>query len=690
MATRPNTAGTLTEVLTHQRDAFWTRDGTYQGDDDEVRCNMGAANLPRAERLTETRARVISRVAGAKALKISRDTISLVRDRTDIAAVISESVPSLKKHGRRMVGLCPFHVEKTPSFHVNSDSGLYYCFGCKESGDVFRFLERAEGYTFVEAVKALAERAGVAIEEDAGGDRSDEERRKREREALLEVLQLCAAWYEEQLALHPLRASALDELQRRSLRADDEAVKAFRVGYAPPSWDALATFLKRQGISPAVGESLGLLVPRANASGYYDRFRNRLMFAVVDAHGQVVAFSGRALPASPDEVQSREPPPKYINSPESSVYVKGATLFGLWQARHAIRKQERAVLVEGNFDVVSLHARGLTHVVAPLGTAFTIDQAKLLRRYAPAVTLLFDGDAAGRKATRAAEDPCFQAGLDANVALLPDRTDPDEFVRTKGHDALSHVLSTARGLLEYLLDVELDPSFGAANALDRAARVERVASLLARQNDPVVRGMLKGYADYAASRLDLVRSAPNAFEALERKVFSAARGARVNHGPRPFEARIVPAGVPGRGERKAIVGAVIEFPALLEDSDVQEALTLLEGESARIVAGVRQALRRTERGENVIDVAEFLAQMPKAIQAFATARLAAPAHDTLEDARATVTANARKLRETNVAQEANEMVREQHRVVGDWDAELALAKQVHTLVSQRQGVSRKE
>jgi DNA primase len=624
------------------------------------------------------------------AVMISRDTISLVRDRTDVAAVISESVPSLKKRGRRMVGLCPFHVEKTPSFHVNSDTGLYYCFGCKESGDVFRFLERAEGYTFTEAVKALAERAGISIEEDTVAERSDLERHRRERESLLGVLQICAAWYEEQLREHPSRAPAHDELQRRGLHADDEAVRAFRVGYAPPAWDALASFLKRHGISPAVGESLGLLVPRASASGYYDRFRNRLMFAVMDAHGQVVAFSGRALPAAPDEAPSHNPPPKYINSPESPVYTKGAMLFGLWQARHAIRKRERAVLVEGNFDVVSLHARGLTNVVAPLGTAFTIDQATLLRRYASGVTLLFDGDAAGRKASRAAEEPCAQAGLDATVALLPDRTDPDEFVRTKGQDALAHIIASARGLLEYLIDVELDASFAAADVLERASRVDRIAKLLARQNDPVVRGMLKGYADYAASRLDLVRSAPNAFGALERKVFSAARGARVNLGPRPFEARIARSGVPGREERKAIVGAVLEFPALLDDSDVQGALELLEGESARIVASIRQALRRNERGEKVIDCAEFLAQMPKAIQAFATARLAAPAHDTLEDARATVTANARKLRETNVAQEANEMVREQHRVVGDWDAELALAKQVQSLVAQRQGVSRKE
>src|SRR5262249_45180273 len=155
----------------------------------------------------------------------------------------------------------------------------------------------------------------------------------------------------------------------------------------------------------------------SSGSGYYDRFRHRLMFAVVDAQGRVVAFSGRALAALPEEDGTREPPPKYINSPESPIYIKGSTLFGLWQARHAIRHAERAVVVEGNFDVVSLHARGVGNVVAPLGTAFTVDQAKLLRRYAVEVTVLFDGDSAGRKAARAAEEPCDQAGLEAKVAV---------------------------------------------------------------------------------------------------------------------------------------------------------------------------------------------------------------------------------------------------------------------------------
>ncbi|HEY3816197.1 MAG TPA: DNA primase [Polyangiaceae bacterium] len=613
---------------------------------------------------------------------ISKETISLVRDRTDIVAVVTERVPSLKQRGRRFSGLCPFHQEKTPSFHVNPESGLYHCFGCKESGDVFRFLERAEGYSFIESVQLLAERAGIPIVQDHGAAPSDADRQKREREALYAAMQMAASFYEEQLREHPQRQYGVDELRRRNLDSTEQAVQAFRIGYAPPAWDGLANFLKKQGVSPAVAESVGLIVPRTSGSGYYDRFRHRLMFAVVDIQGRVVAFSGRALPALPEAVASgapSDPPPKYINSPESPIYVKGHHVFGLWQARHSIRRQEQAIVVEGNFDVVSLHARGFDHVVAPLGTAFTVDQAKLLRRFAVRATLLFDGDAAGRKAARAAEEPCDQAGIEAKVAVLPDRTDPDEFVRARGEPALRHVIGQARGLFEYLIDAELDEAFSAADGLERASRTRRVAAVIERQKDPIVRGMLEAYADYAASRLDLVRSAPNAWAALRRKVMAAAP---VISGPRPSQARVTPRR-PGHDERKEIVAAALEFPMLLDDSEIHGVLKLLEGESARIVAGIRQAMRTNAQGEKDLDRHEFLAQMPPAIQAFATARLAAPAYDTIDEARSAVIANAKKLRESNVARETSEIVREQHRVSGDWDTQVGLAQQADAVVRQR-------
>jgi len=616
---------------------------------------------------------------------ISKDTISLVRDRTDLVAVVSESVPSLKKRGRRFVGLCPFHKEKTPSFHVNPDTGLYHCFGCKESGDAIAFLERIEGYTFIDAVRALAERAGIAIEEQSSRP-SDADRHKKEREALYGLMQMAAGWYETQLREHPERAYAVEELARRGLEPSADVIQSFRVGYAPPGWDGLATFLKKQGVSPAQAETVGLIVPRSSATGYYDRFRQRLMFAVIDAQGRVVAFSGRALPPVSQEGSLFEPPPKYINSPESPIYVKGASLFGLWQARHAVRQEEHAILVEGNFDVVSLHAQGVGNVVAPLGTAFTTEQARLLRRYASNVTLLFDGDAAGRKATRAAEEPCLHAGLDATVARLPDGLDPDEFVRSKGAAALRHLIGSSKGLTIFLIDDYLDESFNAADPVARAARINDVAALIARQTDPIVRGMLSAYADHAASRLDLVRS-PDAFRALQRMVAIAAKAARVPTGPRPFEARIKPK-PPGQEERKAIVGAILDFPVLLDDSEVAKVLELLQGESARIVAIIAQCRRLGPRMEKVLDSAEFLAQMPPAIQAFAHARLAAPAHEDLQEARTTVMANAKKLREANIALETRVTVREQERDAGDWDAGVERAKHVDALVRERQGIRR--
>jgi DNA primase len=616
---------------------------------------------------------------------ISKDTIALVRDRTDIVAVVSESVPSLKKRGRRFIGLCPFHKEKTPSFNVNPDSGVFHCFGCKESGDVLTFVQRMDGYTFHEAVRALAERAGIPIEEDRGAAPSEADRHKKEREALYGAMNVAATFYEEQLRVHAHRQWPIDELGRRDLAPDAEAVQAFRIGYAPPGWEGLASHLKKQGISPAVAESVGLLVPRSSGTGYYDRFRNRLMFAVIDTHGRVVAFSGRALPPVPGDDEgdaTRDPPPKYINSPESPIYVKGANLFGLWQARHAIRQLEHAVLVEGNFDVVSLHARGMQNVVAPLGTAFTEDQAKLLRRYATSLTLLYDGDTAGRKAAAAWEELGKKQLLDAHVASLPEKTDPDELVRAKGVEALRHLLAQAPSLLSYLVGKALDPSFNAADLRQKAIRVARVGALVSCSDDPVERAMAEGYADAAAGRLDLVRSSPGAFGVLKRQILSQARAARIDFGPRPSEARLKPRPV-GSEDRKAIVEAILDFPELLDDSEVQSVKRLLEGNSARIVAAIDNFMRLNARGEKVLDTTEFLAQMPDDTKAFASARLAAPMHETIEEARETVAKAAKRLRGTSVARETNEIVREQHRVVGDWDAEKQLAQQASELVRQR-------
>ena len=620
---------------------------------------------------------------------IAKETIQLVRDRTDIVAVVSERVPSLKRHGRRFTGLCPFHKEKTPSFSVNQESGLYYCFGCKESGDAFKFLERIDGMTFVEAVRWLADRAGVPIEEEQGPNKQEADRHKREREEQYSAMQIAAGWFERQLREHAHRQYALDEMAKRGLDPASEAAQAFRLGYAPAAWDELAGFLKKQGVSPAVGETVGLLVPRSSGSGYYDRFRHRLMFAVMDVQGRVVAFSGRALAPLPGEEPTPDKKPaKYINSPETPIYLKKNNLFGLWQARNAIRQAERAILVEGNFDVVSLHARGVQNVVAPLGTAFTEEQARLIRRFAGDVTILFDADDAGRKAARAARAPCMAAGLDARVAVLPGKTDPDEYVREKGPEALKELCARACGMLEYLIEIELDEAFHAADAHERADRVERVAKLLAEENDPLVRSMAKAHADRLAGRLDLV-SSPDAFRALERKI-RVALASSVPSGAvaeRPRTARIAPK-KPGQEERKAIVGAILDFPSLLDDPEVAPCLDVLEGASAQIVAGMTGSLRINARGEKALDNDVFLAQMPAAIQTFAAARLAAPAHETLQDARATLIDNAKKLRRSNLSREVIEIAREQERAGGDWDVEAERAREAQELARAKHGVGK--
>jgi DNA primase len=646
---------------------------------------------------------------------ISPDTIALVRDRTDLIAVVTESVPSLKRRGRSWVGLCPFHKEKTPSFHVNPDRGFFHCFGCGEAGSAIDFLMKSDGLTFPEAVRSLAERAGIAVEEDKN-ERTEVDRQKKQRDDLYAVNALAATFYEQQLREHPQRQYAIDELGRRGVvpswcqaggekagaeqAAIDDAIQAFRIGYAPPGWDGLAMFLKAQGVSPIAAEAVGLLVPRTSGKGHYDRFRHRLMFSVIDPQGRVVAFSGRVVADLPDEAKPEQPPPKYINSPESPVYTKGSALFGLYQARHTIRQEECAVVVEGNFDVVGLHARGFGNVVAPLGTAFTSDQAKLLRRYAPNVVLLFDGDNAGKSAVRKSREPCMKEGLSAKVAALPGGVDPDEYVRTHGAKRLHEIVKAATGLLDYLIEVELDEAFSSLDARERVERVGRVNKLLTDERDPMVREMAKVYADRLSARLDLhglspgqddVKT-PRTLRELEIKVQTSLAASEAMHaaGPSPRQARIK-GKPPGSAERASIVGAIIEYPSLMDDPQVQPLLGLLEGPSAQTVAAVAESLRIALIGDpptpqKTLDTSNFLAQIPPAIQAFATRRLAAPEHLSLEEAKGNLLENAQKLRRVLLERETSDIARETYKAAGDWEGQMDLAREASNRQRQKHGL----
>lgn len=641
---------------------------------------------------------------------ISPETIALVRDRTDILAVITEAVPSLKRRGRSWVGLCPFHKEKTPSFHVNPDRGFFHCFGCKESGSAIDFLIKNEGYTFPEAVRALAERAGIAVEETRGhGALSESDRQKKARDDLYAVNQLAATYFEQQLRTHEHRGYAVEELARRGLVPGedakvDDALQAFRIGYAPPGWDGLASFLRAQGVSPMAAETVGLLVPRSSGSGHYDRFRHRLMFAVVDPQGRVVAFSGRALRDLPSaDAREKEKAPKYINSPESPIYTKGQMLFGIHQARHSIRQEEAAVLVEGNFDVVSLHARGITNVVAPLGTAFTPEQAKLLKRFAPSVVFLFDGDAAGRKAVRLSREAVRAAGLNARVAELPDGVDPDQLARDKGAKAIADLVAGAKGMLEAAIEMSLDESFSQADAYEKQARVEYVLKLIAEEDDPVVQAMAKSYSDMIAGRLDIVRAGAGAFAALERRVkeqfaerrraeeaerraaaardAERARAAGEAAPARGDGQRIAPR-PPGSAERRAIVGALIEWPVLLDDPEIAGELSLLEGPSALVIAALRAAIRPG----GGVDTDAFLAQIPEPVRPYAAARLADPQTDTAAQAKVYLLDNANKLKRLLLSREAAQIARETYRAQGDFETERELLREAAERLRAKHGL----
>jgi DNA primase len=526
---------------------------------------------------------------------IADDLITEIRERTDIVGLIGEYV-DLKQRGANFIGLCPFHNEKTPSFNVRRDRQFFHCFGCQESGDALAFVMRLEGLTFPQAARALADRAGLDVSET--DDREDAQRRREraDHERLIAVSEAAATFYVAQLDQHPLRESAHTELAGRGVHAVTAA--QFRLGYAPPSWDALSTWLKQKGHALADAEALGLVVQRRDRSGYYDRFRHRLMFPIADLHGRVVAFSGRLLPAlaaehdprnsSSGTTSPRADEPKYINSPESPLYKKGELLFGLHQARVEIRRNGWAILCEGNFDLVALHQAGLRQAVAPLGTAFTVVQAKLLRRFAQRVTLMFDADQAGRKAVHAAYSLIRKADLVARVVALPAGADPDSYLRTHGAESLQRLVDGASGIVEHLIDATADRA--GATAAERADALASLGPVLMEVGNPVE---IELYVERIAQRF-AISDQRVVRQQLRRGVHTGANEhARRRETPQPVSTTKV---APRSGHVKLpqlqseLLGVLLDKPALFQSqyaAHVKELLTLAELQSIFSAAAVQ-------------------------------------------------------------------------------------------------------
>lgn len=430
--------------------------------------------------------------------RIADDAIHTVRDRVRLAEIVSESV-SLKRRGRSLVGLCPFHAEKTPSFTVNEERGFFHCFGCGEHGDVFAFVMKTRGVGFPEAVEQLAERVGVALPRQAGGpvDRTPTA-------ALWEAHRVAQAFY--QSALHA-RSGERARAYLAERGVSRESIDRFGIGWAPQAGDALARHLRARGEALDAAQEAGLVLQ--GRRGPYDRFRGRVTFPITDAAGRVAAFSGRILPAL---AVGEDPPPKYLNSAESPIFRKGRMLYGLSLAREAIRRTERVLVVEGNLDVVTLAQAGIEEVVAPLGTALTADQLRVLRRLTGRIVACFDGDAAGEKAAARSFSVFVDAGLWGHGVLLPAGHDPDSYVRAHGAASLRERIEAAVPLVEPFVRSLAGPRPDASGRHAEAAR--EVVRVLARLADPLEREpLLRLAAHYLGVReetLDALGAAPAA------------------------------------------------------------------------------------------------------------------------------------------------------------------------------------
>jgi DNA primase len=366
---------------------------------------------------------------------IPDEKVREVRERAPILQVISDYM-SLRKSGANYQGLCPFHGEKSPSFNVNPARGIFHCFGCGVGGNAFDFVMRMEGVSFPQAVKFLAKRVGVEIAERPLT--RDEKRKVDEREELYRINELACDFYRRVLESDESGAAGRSYLERRGV--DRDTCGVYRMGFAPAGWDNLAKYLQRKGIAPEQGEKLGLLRKREGRDGYYDTFRNRLLFTISDLHGRAIGFGGRVMDDSL---------PKYINSPESAVYSKSEVLFGLDLAKKGMREQGSAIIVEGYFDHLALYRAGHTNVIATCGTALTPGHLKILRRYAEKAYMLFDGDEAGRKATVRSMELFLEEGFPARVVEVPAGDDPDTFIRREGGTAFAPLLESALPIFEF-------------------------------------------------------------------------------------------------------------------------------------------------------------------------------------------------------------------------------------------------
>ncbi|MEK6408278.1 MAG: DNA primase [Acidobacteriota bacterium] len=467
-----------------------------------------------------------------------------VKNQGDIVRVVSDYV-SLKKRGANYLACCPFHSEKTPSFTVHSGKGLFKCFGCGVGGSIFDFVMRIEGCGFPEAVRIVAQKSGIPI--PVVEETEDHKKIARDRESILRLNEWAAEFFELQLNSIEEGASAREYVHSRGI--EEETSKLFRLGYAPDSWDALTNHLKERGATTDEIHNSGLAVLK-DAGGFYDRFRARLIFPITDPQGRVIAFGGRVM---------GEGEPKYLNSPETSVYTKGRNLFGLAHSKNEIRNLGFAILVEGYLDHIIPFQDGVHNIVASLGTALTDNQVRLLRRYMdqPQIVVNFDPDSAGQAATLRSIDVLLAEGFKVNILRMPTKQDPDEFVRAHGVDRFRELLKTTQPYIDYIVDTSI-AGHDTSRPTGKVAAINAILPHLARMRDKVARA---DYADQIADRLkidsrivreELKRTATNRKHSMDNKRVRAAEEITVG------ERQLLELMLSNEEVRRAMISALIE------------------------------------------------------------------------------------------------------------------------------------
>ncbi len=516
------------------------------------------------------------------------EAAKLIKEAVDILDVVGRVVP-LRRVGNRHVGLCPFHQEKTPSFHVDANNQFYHCFGCGSGGDVLSFVMRHQNLSFGEAVDWLAERYRVVLPKDDRqpvGGRGRDDASRRERDELFRIMEAATTFFHEQLHLSAEGKVAREYVVRRGLPA--EVVETERLGYAPARWDGLLGFLEQRGFDLLLAEKTGLL-SRSSKNRLFDRFRNRLIFPIRNETNRVVAFGGRTLAQEGRQPAEGSSPssggdyePKYLNSPETVLYHKGRLLYQLARAREACKTVRQVVLVEGYMDLLAFHACGFLRVVATLGTALTPQQARLLARMADEVVLAYDGDDAGEQAMLRALPLLQQEAVIATCVRFPDGMDPDDFLRRERLDGFERLLEQRRDLGEYAVERALRDWDGSAAGRGRVlARVK-----------PVVLGTRQ-----LIQRSEYVRMVAERLGVSEGALTLELQRGGGDVRPKGFRAARAPRGLDqDRSREENILRLMIRYPALIREVEAAGAVCHFQNQAVRAVAEALLAADRDSKG----------------------------------------------------------------------------------------------